>query len=305
MSRYLGFHDYFTEVFGQKVLKLSLEGSFTCPNRDGFVGVGGCLFCAEDDVDVRSQVKVSTQMEEQRRILAGKWPEGVYIAYFQNHTNTYGGIERLRELFYTALEQPGVVGLAIATRGDCLGEDVLDLLTELNQHTFLWVELGMQTIREDTLDRLNRGYGHQVFDDAVNRLSERGIRCVCHVIFGLPGEDERDWMHSVDYVSAQDLFGIKIHSLFIQSNSPIYALYLSGELIPLDKNRYISAVCTAIARTKPSVVFHRLTGDGNKEKLVAPLWAADKLSVLGSIHRELKQRRIVQGMDYPNSNLYF
>ncbi len=292
----MSFHDYFADRFGQKVLKLSIDAGFTCPNRDGRVARSGCLFCGERHRALSELPGIREQMHMQASLLSEKWPSGVYIAYFKDYTNTYAPIDTLRRIYTEALSYEGVVGLAIATRADCLSEEVLDLLQELSETTFLWVELGMQTINENTIRMIRRGYDHEVLDDAVRRLTNRGIRIVCHIIFGLPGEDEADWMRSIDYVSERDLFGVKIHSLYIQSDSPIHELYLAGGLELLTFDRYVEAVCDAIAGLKPGIVLHRLTGDGDRDLLVAPNWSRNKLGVLASIHRRLKERNIVQGI---------
>ncbi len=293
------------EIFGCRVMKLSIDGGFTCPNRDGTAGSGGCIFCSENgsgEFAGRAADPIKDQLGAQVELLRNKWPEGKYIAYFQNYTNTYGPVDLLRAKYEEALSFPGVVGLAIATRPDCLGDEVLSLLRELNDKTFLWVELGLQTIHPHTSELINRCYPLAAFDKAVEMLAANSIRTVVHLILGLLGESHRDMIESAAYVSKKDIFGIKLHLLHILKKTPLAELYEKSALDgnsdgfrTLDKNEYISLVADILEILPESVTIHRLTGDGPKALLISPLWSSDKISVLNGVVSELKRRNSRQG----------
>lgn len=298
MSRYNSFHEYFYNKFNSKILKLSIDAGLTCPNRDGTLGSSGCIYCSErgaGDFTFRDENSILDQMSKQRKRLETKWPEGLNIAFFQSFTNTYADIETLRKIYYAALSYENTVGLAIATRADCLSDEVLDLLSELNEKTFLWIELGMQSVNEETIGRINRGYSHAVFDDAIDRLKERGLKTLAHIIFGLPGESKKSMMEGIKYIDDKKLFGIKIHSLYIQEDTPLAKAYLEDPFELLSKDEYTDLVVEAISKLSPEIVIHRLTGDPNRKKLIAPKWTADKLSVLSGIEKKLKEKNISQG----------
>ncbi len=298
MSRYNSFHDYFYNKFNVKILKLSIDAGLTCPNRDGTLGKSGCIYCSErgaGDFTFKDVESITLQMEKQRKILERKWPEGLNIAFFQSFTNTYADVEQLRKIYYTALSFENTVGLAIATRADCLSEEVLDLLSELNEKTFLWIELGMQSVNESIIEAINRGYSHTVFDDAVEKLKERDIKTLAHIIFGLPGETRDSMMDGIRYINDKKLFGVKIHSLYIQEDTPLAKIYKKKPFELLSKEEYIDVVVESISRLDPKIVIHRLTGDPDRQKLIAPKWTADKLSVLSGIEKRLKVENITQG----------
>jgi len=285
--------------FGCRVMKLSLDAGFTCPNRDGAKGTGGCIFCSEDGAG-----HYASDIPGQIRLLHNKWPQGSYIAYFQSHTNTYAPTETLRRLFDQALSQPGVVGLAVATRPDCLPEDVLDLLSEYEQRTFLWVELGLQTIHDSTAQRLNRCYPLAVFDQAMAALSARNIRTVVHLILGLPWETREMMLQSADYVGALHPFGVKLHMLHVMRNTALADLYQLrfSENAGADfywhifeQKEYIDLIVDVLERLPQDITIHRVTGDAPPEELLAPLWSTDKRSVLNGIQKEFKRRDSWQG----------
>ena len=297
--------------FGCQVSKLSLDGGFTCPNRDGSKGYAGCSFCSwEGSGEFASAVTPETiadAMQEQIALLSRKWPEGKYIAYFQSHTNTYAPLEKLRALFDAALAVPGVAGLAIATRPDCLPPDVLELLSEYNRRTFLWVELGLQTMHDHTADMLNRCYPTSVFAEAAAALRSREIPFLVHLIFGLPGETKEDMLASVRFAAAQKPFGIKIHSLSYLSDSTLGRVLVSQEkgyncsykafppLRPLELQEYIDLVVDALEILPPEITVHRITGDAPADTLIAPLWPKNKHAVLNGIQQEFKKRGSFQG----------
>lgn len=273
--------------FGEKVVKLSIDGGFTCPNRDGSIGHGGCIFCSPE-----GSGELSSNIKDQISLLSKKWPNvKSYIAYFQSHTNTYAPAEELRKKYYEALNTPGVVGIAIATRPDCLPEDVLNLLSELNEKTFLWVELGLQTIHGD---RINRGYTLDVYDKSFTELKKRGIRVVTHLILGLPEESKEDMLSSVTYVTKQSPFGIKLHLMNVIKGSSMETLYPG--YIPFDSpEEYINLVCDIIETVPEHITIHRLTGDVPRKLLIAPTWSYKKRTILNGIAGELKKRGTHQG----------
>jgi len=286
------------KIFGQKVTKLSLDGGFTCPNRDGTLGNRGCIFCGEEgsgEFAGSRDLSIKEQIDEQKKLLSKKWDTDKYIAYFQNFTNTYSTCEDLRNKYYEALSHEEVVGLAIATRPDCLPEEVLNLLEELNEKTYLWVELGLQTIHERSAKFIRRGYPLETYDKAVHELKKRGIRAVTHLIFGLPYESREDMIQSVKYVANTETWGVKFHLLYIQRETDLYYYYLKNPFPLLSRDEYISIVVDGLEHLPPDMVVHRVTGDGKKDLLYEPRWSLDKLRVLSGIDRELKNRNSYQG----------
>ncbi len=283
---------YLKDRFGGRIAKLAIDGGFTCPNRDGTKGTGGCIYCSADGgghfaSDISGQIK----------LLSAKWPDSKYIAYFQSYTNTYAPVDQLRKIYSAALSAPGVCGLAIATRPDCLSSDVLALLSELNQKTFLWIELGLQTSNDETARRINRCYPLSTFDEAMENLSALGIRAVVHLIFGLPGETHADMLASVNYVAAKEPFGVKLHELYITKDTALAKMDPSAYHL-LEKKEYINLVVDALERLPQTVTIHRLTGDPPKDTFLAPEWCLDKRSVLNGIQTEFKNRMSFQGSAY-------
>lgn len=297
-KRYNNLNAELRSVFGKKIMKLSLDGGFTCPNRDGTIGNRGCIFCGEDGAGEFAGERVKSikeQVEDQKKLLNKKWDLDNYMVYFQNFTNTYKSVEELKKLYYEVLSIEGVVGIAIATRPDCLDDEVMDLLSEINKKTFLWVELGLQSIHKKTEKLIRRGYGLDIYDRAVKDLKERNIKTVTHIIIGLPGESKEDIMETVKYVGVKNTWGVKLHSLYIQKDTDLYSYYKEKPFEIMERDEYISTICDIIEVLPKSMVIHRLTGDGKKELLVEPLWTLDKLRVLTGIDRELKNRDTYQG----------
>ncbi|MFR7349578.1 TIGR01212 family radical SAM protein [Peptoniphilus sp.] len=291
MSRYLSADIYYKRNYHEKVMRLSLSSGLSCPNRDGTLGSTGCIFCSikgAGEFAANSNLSIKDQIESQIDFLKKKWNAKKYIAYFQSFTNTYGDVSYLRKIFYEAIDYPGVVGLTIATRADCLSDEVLELLVELNEVTDLNIELGLQTVNEKTIEYIRRGYSHKTFDENVRKLINLGIGVTTHVIFGLPGEDERDFMKTIDYVNDLHPLGIKIHSFYIERNSNIYEDYLKGEISTIDMDTYVRSVVNAICRLKRDIVLFRITGDPVKSLLVEPKWCLDKLKVIATINKTLK-----------------
>lgn len=298
---YRSLNEYYRALFGRKAAKISLDGGFTCPNRDGTLGTDGCLFCSaggSGDFAENASRSIPEQIASGRAQTAAKWPDAVYIAYFQAFTNTYAPVQRLRETYEAALSCPDIAGLSIATRPDCLPPDVLALLEELAGRTRLWVELGFQTANETTARLIRRGYPNAVFCEAVRALAARNIPVVAHVILGLPGEGMADALHTIDLLNTLPIQGVKLQLLHVLSDSGLAELYHSGAYTPLSKETYISMAAACIARLRPDIVLHRLTGDGSARTLLAPLWSLKKRDVLNSIHKYLRENDIFQGKDW-------
>lgn len=298
MKRYNSLDNYFKLTFGKKIYKVSLDGGFTCPNRDGKLSKKGCIFCSErgsGDFAGKRGDEIYNQIEEQLKLIEKKFPEGEVIAYFQNFTNTYADVNYLREIYTRALSHPRVVGLAIATRPDCLGEDVLDLLDELNKKYFIWIELGLQTINEEVARRINRQYPLQTYIDATKKLNERKIKFVTHIIVGLPYEDEEDPLKTAVFAEECGTWGVKIHLLHVIKNTILEELYNRNELKLQKKDEYVKKIVKILANLSYNIVIHRVTGDGDKNNLIGPLWSLNKRDVLNSIDKLMKEENVTQG----------
>ena len=298
-KRYNNLNTELKRIFGKKVVKLSIDGGFTCPNRDGKVGFGGCIFCGERGAGefTSQRGSVKEQALEQIKIIGKKWNTDSYIIYFQNFTNTYATLDKLKRLYEEALELPGVVGLAIATRPDCLDDEIIEYLKELNNRTFLWVELGLQSIHENTSDFIRRGYSLEVYDMVVKKLMNESIRVVTHLIVGLPYENREDIIESIKYVGRTGTWGLKIHSLYIQRDTDLFRFYMENPFRILTKDEYVEIITEGLKYVPKEMIIHRLTGDGDKSLLVEPKWSGDKLSVISQIDRIMKEKDIYQGQN--------
>jgi radical SAM protein (TIGR01212 family) len=286
------------EQFGTKVFKVMLDAGFTCPNRDGTIAIGGCTFCSargSGDFAGRRRDDLVTQFNEVRLRQHKKWPQAQYIGYFQAYTNTYAPVATLREYYEAILEQPGVVGLSIATRPDCLPDDVVEYLAELNERTYLWLELGLQTIHEETSRLINRAHDTACFVDAVERLRKHNIRVCAHIIYGLPGETHEMMMETGRAVAAMDVQGIKIHLLHLMRKTPMVKQWEAGLLRFLEKDEYVKLVVDTLELLPPEMIVHRLTGDAPRELLIGPMWSLKKWEVLNAIDAELRRRDSWQG----------
>ena len=279
---------YYREKFGCKVYKLSLDGGFSCPNRDGKTGTGGCIFCtgsgefAEGGPD-----PIAAQLERAKLRVNRKNKDGKYMAYFQAFTNTYAPVDRLRKLYYEAIAPSDIVGLAIGTRPDCLGEDVLELLKEINAVKPVSVELGLQTIHEDTAQYIRRGYPAEVYFDAVKRLKAAGIEVVTHIILGLPGESPERMVKTTEAAVKAGTDGVKFHLLHVLQNTDLAKDYAAGKFQCLCLEEYGEILKQCIDVLPEEVIIHRITGDGAKKDLIAPLWSGDKKRVLNYLHKVL------------------
>ena len=284
--------------FGEKVYKLTLNGGMSCPNRDGKISFGGCIFCSEGgsgEFASAAWLSIPDQIQDAKKRLAGKRPVNQYIAYFQAYTNTYGPIEHLRKIFTEAIEDPEIVLLSIATRPDCLPNEVVELLAELNQKKPVWVELGLQTIHENSARFIRRGYPLEVYTDAVERLSTHGIEVVTHVILGLPGETREMMLDTVKYLNTLPIQGIKLQLLHVLEGTDLGIYYKNTGFHVLEEDEYVNLILECIEHLKPEITVHRITGDGPKDLLIAPLWSSKKRSVLNHLHHEMKEKNCWQG----------
>ncbi len=300
-KRFHNLNYFLRNKFGEKVFKISLDGGFSCPNRDGTISKGGCLFCSErgsGDFAGDRDFSISRQFNDIKTMMSKKWKSGKYIAYFQAYTNTYAPIDVLKQRYEEALKQDGVVALAIATRPDCLGDEVLDLLEEINKKFYVWVELGLQTCNDETARKINRGYKLEVFEDAIKRLKERNIDFVVHSIFGLPGETKEDMLKTVEYIAHSGAQGVKFHLLHLMKGTPLVKLYERGELEFLEEEDYIDLLCKSVEMLPQEMVIHRLTGDAPRDLLIGPMWSLKKWEILNAIDRTMEENDVYQGKKF-------
>ncbi|WP_417900794.1 TIGR01212 family radical SAM protein [Bacillus haimaensis] len=300
-KRYHTWNYHLRQTFGHKVFKVALDGGFDCPNRDGTVAHGGCTFCSaagSGDFAGNRADDLITQFNEVKDKMHHKWKDGKYMAYFQAFTNTHAPVVELREKYETVLSQEGVVGLSIGTRPDCLPDDVVEYLAELNERTYLWVELGLQTVHERTALLINRAHDFEMYKEGVQKLRKHGIRVCSHIINGLPLEDTKMMMETAQAVADLDVQGIKIHLLHLLKGTPMVKQYEKGLLEFLTFDDYIKLVCDQLEILPPEMIVHRITGDGPIDIMIGPMWSVDKWSVLNAIDAELKQRDSYQGKYY-------
>lgn len=289
---YLSFNKYLKDKFGQKVYKISLDGGFTCPNRDGKAGTRGCIFCSKGgsgDFAESREMSITEQIENGKKKVEKKIKSGKYIAYFQAFTNTYAPVEILRQKYEKAINHPDIVALSIATRPDCLGDDVLRFLDEMNKIKPVFVELGLQTIHQKSAKYIRRGYDLSVYDKAVRDLKKIGVNVVVHVILGLPNESENDMLETVKYVCESGANGIKLQLLHVIDGTDLAKDYEKGLFKTLEFDEYVNLIVKCVKIIPKDIVIHRLTGDGAKKDLIAPLWSADKKRVLNAINKALRE----------------
>lgn len=303
MNYYYSLNDYLKNTYGEKIYKIAIDAGLTCPNRDGKIDTRGCIFCSvggsgDFAVSRKDFPSVSNQIEAGISLFSGKNVGNRFIAYFQAYTNTYGPLEYLENIFSEALSHPLVAGISIATRPDCLGDEVLSLLGTLKEkypNKFIWVELGLQTIHEDTALYIRRGYSLAVFEKALSDLKSLNLSVIVHVILGLPGENRERILQTIDYLAKQDIFGIKLQLLHILKGTDLAKDYEKGLFSVYTKEEYIDLVIDCIEHLPKDVVLHRVTGDGPKSLLIAPLWSGNKKDVLNSLHHLFKERGAYQG----------
>ena len=298
---YYSFDSMLKERFSQKVYKVALNGGMTCPNRDGTLGSRGCIFCSaggSGDFAGNKEDPISVQIETQAQRLREKRNASSFIAYFQAYTNTYAPVSYLREIYTEAIDHPDIAALSIGTRPDCLGKEVLDLLEELNHKKPVWVELGLQTIHEKTAAYIRRGYPLSCFAAAVKELRKRNLDVIVHTILGLPGESREDILETISYLNHMDIQGIKLQLLHVLKGTDLAEDYLAGKFRVYTMEEYIDLVIDCLEHLSPKIVVHRLTGDGPKELLLAPLWSSAKKTVLNTLHHQCKVRGAWQGKQY-------
>lgn len=286
------------ERFNKKIYKVALNGGMTCPNRDGKIDTRGCIFCSKGgsgDFAGKGIDDITTQINKQAEILRKKTNASNFIAYFQAYTNTYAPTDYLRKIYTEALSHPNIVALSIATRPDCLDKEVLDLLEELNNIKPIWIELGLQTINEKTAEYIRRGYPLSCFDSAVKELRKRGIEVIVHTILGLPGESRKDILETIHYLNNKDIQGIKLQLLHVLKDTDLAKEYELNKFKVYTMEEYIDTVIDCVEHLSNNIVIHRITGDGPKKILIAPLWSGNKKSVLNSLHHEFKVRQAYQG----------
>ncbi len=293
---YYSANQYYRERFGHKVYKLALEAGFTCPNRDGSLGVGGCTFCLEGSGRFAAKGSLADQLEAAKALVARKIkdPNPRYIAYFQSYTNTYAPVEVLEALFRPLLREKEIVGISIGTRPDCLPPETVALLRELNLAKPVWVELGLQTIHERTAEQINRCYPYQIFLGAVQRLHKAGLETIVHLIFGLPGESREEMLQTVDEVARLPIQGVKLQVLHVLRGAALAKAYAQSNFRCLEEEEWLDLLCEIIPRLPEGMVIHRLTGDGAKRDLIAPLWTANKRAVRNHMNLVFRERGIQQ-----------
>ena len=294
MEHFYSLNRYFRETFGCKGYKLALQGGMTCPNRDGTLGTRGCIFCSGSSEFAETGETVTEQIAKAAERVKSKNKNGKYIAYFQDHTNTYAPVSVLKQKFSEAIAHPDVAVLSVATRPDCLPDEVLSLLSELNRQKPVWVELGLQTIHDTTADFLRRGYPTGVYDEAVRKLHFHGISVVTHLILGLPGETPEMLFETVKHIGDIGTDGVKFHLLHILKGTDLAALYKQGKISALSFPEYASLLSECIRLLPRETVVHRITGDGDKRTLLAPLWSADKKHVLNSLNAYFDEHDVFQ-----------
>ena len=298
-KRYRDLDTYYKIIYNKKIIKLPLDGGFTCPNRDGSLSFKGCIYCSDDGAGewtYNSAGDIKNQIAFQKKKLSKPGREEAYIAYFQNFTNTYGNVEKMRQMFFAAINEPDIVGLSIATRADCLPNEVLNLLDELNQITDLTVELGMQSVNEKTLEFINRGYDHKTFDQGVDKLNKLGIKYIAHIIVGLPNEYENDYINNILYINQKNFWGVKIHNLYIENDSYLKYYYEKNKIeYTMSKDDYANTVVKMLRHLNPNTVINRLTGDGIKQNIAYPDWSKNKAAVLSTIDKIMKAKDFSQG----------
>ena len=298
---YYSLNHYIKENFGEKLYKISLNGGCTCPNRDGNLGRRGCIFCSaggSGDFAAPPSMTITEQLSFGKELIGSKFQGHSYIAYFQAYTNTYAPVGKLRKMFTEAIADPEVKVLSIATRPDCLGDDILDLLEELNKACPVWVELGLQTIHPETAEWMRRGYELDVFEKAVMDLHQRGIEVITHVILCLPGETDEDMLETIHYLNTLPIKGIKLQLLHILKHTDLYDYYSEHPFFVPDMEEYFILLGKCICDLRPDIVVHRLTGDGPKSLLVAPTWTGNKRYVMNSMQKYFKEHKIWQGKTY-------
>ena len=300
-KRYNSFNRVLKEIFAARVYKIGLRLDFTCPNRDGKLTVGGCIYCnnaSHTPQDYRPRASVTEQLERGALAIRKRHGAEKFIAYFQSYTNTYGSVAKLERLYREALDFPGVVGLSISTRPDCVADDVLDLITDVARHTYLWLELGLESMHDRTLQWVNRGHGVREFVDAAERCKNRGLRLCTHLILGFPHESRKEMLQTPELLNRLHIDGIKLHNLHVIKNTALEKIYHAGDVPLLSQQEYVALVVDFLELLSPETSVHRLTGETYRAITVAPDWSINKIGVHNAIHREMGERDSWQGRLY-------
>lgn len=300
-KRYNTFSDELKRIFGCKVQRISVDAGFTCPNRDGSLDTDGCIFCGghgSGSYGIRRELDITAQLEDGKEVMRRKYRASKFIAYFQAYSNTYAEVERLRELFAEALTVSDVTGLIIATRPDCLPDDVLDYLHELSSQTYLWLELGIQSMYDQSLELVNRRHDHSCSVDAVQRAKSRGLLVCAHIILGLPGETRKEMLAMAGELNRLGVDGVKLHLLHVMKGTRLAEMYGRGEVKIMGRDDYAGLVCDLLELLDPRILIHRLTGDGGHDNLVAPLWSLKKFEILNLIDAGMERRGTRQGVRF-------
>jgi radical SAM protein (TIGR01212 family) len=300
-KHYNTFSDELKRVFGCKVQRISVDAGFSCPNRDGTLSTKGCIFCGghgSGSYGIKRGLSIAAQLEDGKEVMRRKYRASKFIAYFQAYSNTYASVELLRELFAEAVAVSDVVGLIIATRPDCLPDDVIDYLQELGDQTYLWLELGMQSIHDKSLTFINRHHDHSCSVDAIQRAKARGLRVCIHIILGLPAETREEMLAMATELNRLGVDGVKLHLLHVMKGTRLAEMYGRGEVPMLSRDEYAGLVCDFLERLDPTILIHRLTGDGGHDNLVAPLWSLKKFEILNLIDAEMERRGTLQGIRF-------
>jgi radical SAM protein (TIGR01212 family) len=297
-KRYAAFSEELKRLFGCKVQRISVDAGFTCPNRDGSLDTDGCIFCGghgSGSHGIRRELRVASQLEDGKEVMRRKYRASRFIAYFQAYSNTYASVDHLQELFSDALTVPDVAGLIIATRPDCLPDIILDYLEELSRQTYLWLELGIQSMHDKSLELINRRHDHACSVNAIQRAKARGLRVCAHIILGLPGESREEMLALADELNRLGVGGVKLHLLHVMKGTRLAEMYGRGEVSVMGRDEYAGLVCDFLEQLDPQILIHRLTGDGGHDNLIAPLWSLKKFEVLNLIDAEMEQRGTCQG----------
>jgi len=300
-KRYNTFSAELKRVFGCKVQRISVDAAFSCPNRDGMLDTEGCIFCGghgSGSLGIRRDLDISGQLEDGKEVMRRKYRASQFIAYFQAYSNTYAPLDRLRELYSEALAVSDVAGLIIATRPDCLADDVLDYLKELSLKTYFWLELGMESMYDRSLELMNRRHNHNCTVDAVRRAKSRGVRVCTHLILGFPGETREETLAMAGELNRLGVDGVKLHLLHVMKGTRLAEMYGRGEVAVMGRDDYAGLVCDFLERLDPRILIHRLTGDGGYDNLVAPVWSLKKFEILNLIDAEMERRGTQQGVRF-------
>lgn len=300
-KRYNSIDRYYKDKYGKKVAKISINGNFTCPNKDGTKGVGGCIYCSKSgsgDFAGDKKLSVIEQFYQIKQIMDNKWPDSLYIPYLQANSNTYGSVKKLKSVYEPLTTLPDIVGISIATRADCFNEEIYNYLADLNKRVPLQIELGLQTIHEKTATLINRKTELSEFVDAIKRLREIGIEIVVHIINGLPYETKEEMLETVRFLNGLDIQGVKIHSLLVLKNTDLELLYEKEKFPILSLEEYVDITVNQIELLRPDIIIHRVGADSSLEDLIAPMWTRKKLVVMNEIDKLLRKKDSYQGISY-------